>query len=196
MKPVAIYARVSTNKQETENQLIELRRYVEARGWPVFKEYVDDAVSTRKEMAKRPQLVEMMKAAHARKIGAVIVWRFDRFARSMRELITALDSFREMDVAFISQHEGIDTTTAQGRMVFGMIAAIAEFERELIKERIHLGLNGARARGQLLGRPRAPVNLDELRAFRSSNSLRKCAAKFGIGKDTVKNLLQVTVVPN
>src|SRR6185295_12079296 len=129
IKKVALYARVSTNQQDTQNQLIELRRYAKARGWEAA-EFVDNGLSGALSEDKRPALKAAMDTARKRQVDAMIVWDFSRFARSMRQLVEALDLFRAWDVSFISLREGIDTSTANGRLVFGIFASLAEFERE------------------------------------------------------------------
>jgi len=159
-KSVALYARVSTVGQDTENQLIELRRYVQARGWNAV-EFVDRGISGAKGEDKRPALKSLMDAARKKQVDAVLCWDFSRFARSMRHLVEALDLFRAWGIAFISLREGIDTTTANGRLMFGIFASLAEFERELIRERVLLGLAKARTIGKRLGRPRVPVDTEK-----------------------------------
>lgn len=185
---VAIYARVSTRDQEPLNQLLELRRYAEARGWSVAGEFVDHGVSGAKD--HRPSLTRLMDAARRRKIDIVLVARFDRFARSVRHLVTALEEFRTLGVAFIATGDAIDTTTPTGRMTFHIIAAMAEFERSLIQERIHAGLRRARAQGKRLGRPPKPVDTERVRDLRQQGlSLRAIARETGFNKDAVRRTL-------
>jgi DNA invertase Pin-like site-specific DNA recombinase len=129
----AIYARVSTANggQSPEMQLIELREYCARRGWEIAGEYVDAGISGAKE--RRPQLDALLAVCRKRRVDAVVVYRYDRFARSLRQLVNALEEFRALGIEFISLHEGVDTSTANGRLVFGIFASIAEFERELIR---------------------------------------------------------------
>ncbi len=189
IKQVAIYARVSTNQQEVQNQLLELRRYAAARGWKNV-EFVDNGLSGALSEDQRPALKAMMDSARTRKIDAVIVWDFSRFARSMRRLVEAMDLFRSWNISFISLREGIDTSTANGRLVFGIFASLAEFERELIRERVGLGLKRARAQGKQLGRPRAAVDPTEAHRLRQDGrSLREIASRLAVGKTTVERLL-------
>jgi DNA invertase Pin-like site-specific DNA recombinase len=150
----ALYARVSTlNKgQDTEMQLRELREYVSRRGWDIAGEYVDVGVSGSKE--KRPQLDKLMADAKRRYRDVVVVWKFDRFARSVSHLLRALELFQSLGIEFISLTEGIDTSTPVGRMVFTILGSVAELERSLIVERVKAGLRNARAKGKRLGRPR------------------------------------------
>ncbi len=135
----AIYARVSThNRQNPEMQLAELREYCARRGWEIVGEYVDAGVSGARE--RRPELDRMLAVCKRRQVDAVVVYRYDRFARSLRQLVNALCEFDELGIQFISLHEGVDTSTANGRLVFGIFASIAEFERELIRERVRSGI--------------------------------------------------------
>jgi DNA invertase Pin-like site-specific DNA recombinase len=148
----AIYARVSTtNGQDCGMQTRELREFAKRRGWIVAAEYVDKGISGAKE--RRPQLDLLMADAKRRKFDSVVVYRYDRFARSLRHLVNVLEEFRSLGIDFISLHEGVDTSTPNGRLVFGIFASIAEFERELIRGRVLSGLAAAKARGVQLGRP-------------------------------------------
>jgi DNA invertase Pin-like site-specific DNA recombinase len=188
-KTVGIYVRVSTSRQDVEVQLLELRRYCSARGWEAL-EYVDDGFSGSLNEDQRPALKNLMADARRRKIAAVVVWDYSRFARSLRQLVDALDSFRGWGVSFISLREGIDTETANGRLIFGIFASLAEFERELTRERILLGLKRARARGRVPGPKRNPVDLQRLaQEAAGGRSLRQLAVVFGVSKDTVRALL-------
>ena len=188
-RTVGIYARVSTDRQDIQTQLIELRRYCQARGWTT-KEYFDEGLSGSLEEAKRPALKSIMTDARQRKISAVVVWDFSRFARSLRQLVDALDRFHTWGVSFISLREGIDTETANGRLMFGIFASLAEFERELIRERIMLGLKKSRAQGKTPGPRRNTVDLNQLKQEASKgHSLRKLATSFNVSKDTVRSLL-------
>ena len=139
---VALYARVSTKEQDPETQLEELRRYCQARTLDVQGEYVDLAVSGRKE--GRPALDRMMAAARAKKLDAVIVAAFDRFGRSLVHLVGALAEFQHLGIGFISLREQLDLTSPTGRVMFAVIGAMAEFEREIIRERVEAGLRAAR----------------------------------------------------
>jgi DNA invertase Pin-like site-specific DNA recombinase len=148
----AIYARVSTTKsQDVGMQLRELREYCKRRGWAVAGAYVDEGFSGAKD--RRPELDQLMSEAHRRKFDAVVVWKFDRFARSVSHLLRALETFNALGVAFVSLSESIDTSTPAGKMVFTVLGAVAELERSLIGERVRAGLRNARAKGIRLGRP-------------------------------------------
>lgn len=146
-KRVALYARVSTlnHGQDPEVQLHELRAYCERRGFEIICEYVDKGVSGSRE--RRPALDKLLTDCRRRLVDAVVVYRYDRFARSLRQLANALEEFRSLGIDFVSIHEGVDTSTPNGRLIFGIFASIAEFERELIRDRVRSGLAVAKAKG-------------------------------------------------
>ena len=165
MKRAALYARVSTqNGQNPEMQLAELRSYCERRGLEIAGEYVDNGVSGAKE--RRPHLDRLLADCRRRMVDAVVVYRYDRFARSLRQLVNALEEFRALGIDFISLHEGVDTSTPNGRLVFGIFGSIAEFERELIRDRVKSGLAHAKAKGKRLGRPRRVVDSSKITRLR------------------------------
>ena len=183
---VAVYARVSTigNGQSPEMQLRELREHCERRGWQISCEYVDEGISGSKE--KRPRLDSLMADAHRRKFDAVIVWRFDRFARSVSHLLRALETFNALGIAFVSLSENVDTTTPTGKMIFTVLGAVAELERSLIVERVKAGLRNARAKGKRLGRPRTVVDASRIAALRARGlGWKKIAGELGIGVGTL-----------
>ena len=152
MRRAAIYARVSTvdGRQDPETQLRQLREYAERRGFLIAHEYVDHASGSRND---REQYRAMLEAARRRQFDVLLVWRYDRFARSMRELVNALAEFEGLGIDFISYNEGADTTTPQGKLLFGIMASLAEFERSLIAERVKAGMQRAKAQGKHTGRP-------------------------------------------
>lgn len=151
-KTIALYGRVSTTTgQDPAMQLRELREYCKLRGWKIQDEYVDRGVSGGKD--SRPELDRLMVAAHRRRFDGVVVWKFDRFARSTSHLLRALETFRSLGIEFASLSESIDTTTPAGKMVFTVLGAVAELERSLIGERVRAGLRNAKAKGKRLGRP-------------------------------------------
>lgn len=152
-KRVALYARVSTldKGQDPELQLTELRAFCTSRGWTIAAEYVDRGVSGSKE--SRPELDKMIAAARRRDIDVIAVWKLDRFARSLKHLVTAVADFEALGVEFVSLRDTIDLTTPAGRLMFQVIGAMAEFERSLIRERVIAGVDRARAKGKRLGRP-------------------------------------------
>src|SRR5678815_672210 len=141
----AIYARVSTLDQEPENQLVEVRRYVQARGWTAV-EYVDRGVSGAKD--RRPALDQLVTDARRRRFDVVVCWRLDRLGRNLKHLITLLEELQALGVAFVSLNEGIDATTPAGRLQMHILGAIAEFERERIRERVLAGPQRGRRDGK------------------------------------------------
>src|SRR5438128_4954912 len=153
----AIYARVSTFDQEPENQLQELRRYVEARGWTAA-EYVDRGVTGAKD--RRPALDRLLTDARRRRFDVVVCWRLDRLGRNLKHLITLLEDLQALGVAFVSLAEGIDATTPADRLQMQILGAIAEFESGRLRERVLAGLQRARLQGKQLGRPRALVPVE------------------------------------
>ena len=180
----AIYTRVSTADQNVGMQLDELRAYCERRGLEVADEYVDSAVSGAKE--SRPALNRLLADARRRKFDAVLVYRYDRFARSLRQLVNALGEFDALGIHFISLHEGVDTSTPSGRLVFGIFASIAEFERSLITERVKSGQAAARRRGKRFGRPKVDLDTKTLSALRSRGlSYASIAKATGLSVGTV-----------
>jgi DNA invertase Pin-like site-specific DNA recombinase len=187
---VALYARVSTTYgQNPEMQLAELREYAGRRGWEVAGEYVDEGVSGARE--RRPALDRLWVDCHRRQVDAVVVYRYDRFARSLRQLVNALEEFRAIGIEFISLHEGVDTSTPNGRLVFGIFASIAEFERELIRSRVRSGLAAAKSKGKKLGRPRAAVDAKQIASLRASGASWKVISReLGIGVGTACRALQ------
>jgi DNA invertase Pin-like site-specific DNA recombinase len=187
---VAIYARVSTanNGQDPTMQTRELREYAERRGWQVSGEYVDVGISGSKE--KRPELDRLMGDAHRRRFDAVVVWKFDRFARSVSHLLRALETFRALGIEFVSFSEQLDTSTPAGKMVFTVLGAVAELERSLIVERVKAGLRNAKAKGKRLGRPRKFVDARRIAALRSQGLSRATICReTGLSKGTVQRAL-------
>ncbi len=182
----AIYARVSTanNGQDPRVQTRELGEFCERRGWTVLPEYVDVGISGTKE--KRPALDRLMADAHRRKFDVVVVWRFDRFARSVSHLLRALETFQSLGIEFVSLSEQMDTSTPTGKMVFTVLGAVAELERSLIVERVKAGLRNARAKGKRLGRPKKPVDPLRIARLRQTGlSWAAIAKQLGVGVATV-----------
>src|ERR1700720_226767 len=149
----AVYSRVSTigHGQDPAMQTRELTEYCQRRGWEVFDLYVDNGVSGKKD--SRPALNRLMADAHARRFDVVVVWRFDRFSRSVSHLCRTLETFHALRIDFVSMMEQIDTTPPAGTFVFHVLAAVAQSERETTVERVRAGLRNARAKGKRLGRP-------------------------------------------
>jgi DNA invertase Pin-like site-specific DNA recombinase len=177
----AVYARVSTDQQRVENQLLELRRYVQARGWTAV-EYIDEGQSGAKD--RRPALDRLCADVRRHKVNVVVSWRLDRLGRHLRHLVLLLDEWQSRGVSFVTLGEGIDTTTAAGRLVAGVLGSIAEFERARIQERIYAGLARARAQGKRLGRRQSPAarRLDTCAEL----SHTKAAEQLGVSVATIK----------
>lgn len=182
----AVYARVSTlnSGQDPTMQTRELREYCQRRGWEVFDCYVDKGVSGKKD--SRPQLNRMMEDAHARRFDVVVCWRFDRFSRSVSHLCRALETFYALGIQFVSLTEQVDTSTPTGKLVFTILGAVSEAERNLIAERVRAGLRNARAKGKKLGRPKADVDVTQIESLRASgHSWRTIARMLGLSVGTV-----------
>jgi DNA invertase Pin-like site-specific DNA recombinase len=182
----AIYARVSTlnESQDPSMQTRELEEYCHRRGWQIHDTYVDKGVSGKKD--SRPQLNRMMQDAHERRFSVVVVWRFDRFARSVSHLLRALETFNSLGIQFVSLSEQIDTSTPIGKMIFTVLGSVAELERNLIIERVRAGLRHARAKGKRLGRPKKYVEAAQIVSLRDAgNSWRTIAKKMGVSVGTV-----------
>jgi DNA invertase Pin-like site-specific DNA recombinase len=186
MKRVAVYARVSTNSgQNPEMQLQEVRQYCTRREMTIVREYVDKGISGSKE--RRPALDQLLMDCQRRAVDCVVVYRYDRFARSLRQLVNALEEFRSLGIDFISLHEGVDTSTPNGRLVFGIFASIAEFERELIRDRVRSGLALAKSQGKRLGRPRVVVERLAIASLRKEgHSWAAICKQLGISKGTAQ----------
>ena len=187
---VGLYARVSTSGhgQDVGLQLDELRSVAAQRGWQVAGEFIDEGVSG--STRERPGLDRLMAAAKTGKVDVVVVWRFDRFARSVSHLLEALETFRALKVEFVSLRVGIDTGTATGRMVFTMIGAIAGFERELIRERVRAGVARAKSAGKHCGRPRRDLDLRAAVALLGQgHGLRQVASMLGLPRSTLRRRL-------
>ncbi len=189
MKRVAIYARVSTSEQSTESQLLDLRHYTKERGWHLYQEYCDNGVSGTKD--SRPALNKLMNSAKKRKFDTVLVWRFDRFARSTKHLVLALEEFKSLGIQFVSYQENVDTGSPLGNAIFTIIGAMAQLERDIIAERVKAGLRRAKSRGKQLGRRQVPVEIEKIRQLRSRGlSLRAIARQAGISHTKVAQILK------
>ena len=187
-KVAALYARVSTLDQNCEVQLDDLRRYASKR-FARCHEYTDAGVSGTQR--HRPQLDALVRDARKRLFDVVLVWKFDRFARSLKHLIESLDEFSALGIDFISLTEGIDTTTPTGQLLFHIVGAVAQFERDLIAERVRAGMAHARAMGKRIGRPRAAVDAEAVARLRAEGrSLRGIAQVLRIPVSRVRRALQ------
>jgi DNA invertase Pin-like site-specific DNA recombinase len=191
----ALYVRVSTGEQNTQAQEKALKDYVQRRGWIMHKIYRDKGISG--EKASRPGLDEMLNDCRRRQVDVVVVWKFDRFARSLKNLIAGLELCRALSIDFVSVTEAIDTSVPVGEMLFQMIGAVAQFEKSLIGERVKSGLANARANGKVLGRP--PLRklrreeIADLRRQRKQReaSFRDLAQTFGISVWTAHRFCSV-----
>jgi len=190
MNKIAIYARVSTsNGQNPETQILALQKYAQARELEIVQTYVDAGYSGAK--ASRPELTRLMMDARRRKFNIVLVTRLDRLARSLKQLVMTLDELRELGISFVSLQEAFDTSTSTGILLFQVVGAIAEFERSLIKERIALGLERARAEGKKLGRPKVKTNADQLLSLcQAGLSSRQIAKQLDLSPSTVLRRLR------
>ena len=186
-KAAALYARVSTLEQNCGLQLDELRRYASQRFGRVL-EFVDVGVSGTER--RRPQLDVLMQGARKRQFDAVVVWKFDRFGRSLKHLLDSLEEFQALGIDFVSLTEGVDTTAPTGQLLFGIFGAVAQFERDLLVERVRAGIAHARSLGKQIGRPRVPVDAGPIIRLRSENlSLREIARKLDIPVSRVRRAL-------
>ena len=187
---VALYTRVSTNDQSVDMQLSELKRYCKERGLDIYKEYSDEGVSGTKD--RRPALDELMDDARKKKFDAAVCWRFDRFARSTKHLLTALEEFHHLGIDFISYQENIDTSSPLGKAMFTIVSAIAELERSIIVERVKAGIRRAKDNGKRLGRPkRLNLNIQELQKMRDQGlSYKKIGERVKACPATIYQTLQ------
>jgi len=194
---VGIYARVSTpdgKGQSPEMQLRELREHCERRGWKMVGEYVDRMTGSKDS---RPELDRLMADAHKRRFDVVIVWKFDRFARSVSHLLRALETFKALGIEFVSFSEQLDTSTPAGKLVFTVLGAVAELERSLIIERVRAGMRNAKAKGKCIGRPaQTYLDQDARRSIweahkRGGVSLRQLAIQFSTSLGTVQRSVRM-----
>lgn len=194
-KVVGLYVRVSTDggRQDTTLQKNELRMLAERRGWTVFKIYEDHASGAQ---VNRPGFTEMLRDCRQGRLDLIATWSIDRLARSMPQLVGTLEIFRELEIDFVSlRQEGMDTTTSSGRLLFHVIASVAEFERELIRERVVAGMNEARRRGRRIGRPKkkefSAAEIKQIGTARRKGaaSIRALAHQFGATEYAVNQAL-------
>lgn len=192
------YARVATDEQKVDLQLDELRAFAARRGWTIVGEFVDVGISGTKD--RRPHLDEMMAKVRRGGVDVVLVWKFSRFARSVRHLVTCLDELRTLDVDFVSMTEQTDTTTAAGKLLFQVIAAVDEFFVDVLRENTRAGMAAARRRGKRIGRPRAErrhsdqkgsrLDLDAARTLiASGTSIPASARQVGASEATLRRAL-------
>ncbi len=185
--PVALYARVSTNQQDPDVQLRELRALAAARGWTISKEYVDAGISGSSTSTSRPELSLLLADAHRGCFAGILVWRLDRLGRSLRHLVTVVEDLLARGIEVISATEPhMDSTTPTGRLLRNIFASVAEYEREMIRERVVAGLRKAKASGKHIGRPRVVLNRLRVERLRNEGlSWREIARCVDIPKSTV-----------
>ena len=188
---VALYARVSTDGQTTENQLQELRKVADRNGWQIIQEFVDHGISGAKGRDQRPAFDEMCKGVIRKEFDLIMAWSVDRLGRSLQHLVTFLDELHSKKVDLFLHRQGIDTTTPAGKMMFQMLGVFAEFERAMIKERINAGLARARAQGKTLGRPKVSLKVEnKIKKLRATGKgIRKIASELSVGVSTVKRIV-------
>jgi DNA invertase Pin-like site-specific DNA recombinase len=191
---VGLYGRVSTTDkgQDPELQLKDLRTYSKARGWKVFGEYVDKGESGAKD--RRPELDRLMEDARKRRIDGILVWKLDRFGRSLKSLVTTLEELRALGIQFVSYTENLDFSTPAGRAMANLIGVFAEFERDLIRERVRAGIQNAKSKGIRVGR-RPLIDEKLLRTVRDRRdkgiSIRGISKELGLSKSLVHKSLQI-----
>ena len=191
MKRVAIYSRVSTDDQTTENQERELRAVAKRQGWQVVKVYTDHGVSGAKGRDQRPAFNKMFEDAARREFDMVAAWSVDRLGRSLQDLVGFLSELHALKIDLFLHQQGIDTTTPAGKAMFQMMGVFAEFERTMIRDRIKAGIARVRAAGKPLGRPRIPAKKEKaIRAVLKAGGkgIRKIASEAGVGVATVQRI--------
>ena len=187
MKHVAIYVRVSTQDQSNENQVHELTQYVELRGLGAFSVYEDKASGTK---TNRPAFQRMMSDVRAGRVSTVVVWKLDRFSRSLKDLLTTLEELKSFGAGFIAVQDNLDLTTASGVLMMHMISAFSQFEASLIKERTLAGLANAKRKGVKFGRPKLVVDGDTIARMSATMSMRAIASAKGISLASVCRIMK------
>jgi DNA invertase Pin-like site-specific DNA recombinase len=184
----ALYVRVSTLDQHPETQLYDLRQMAAQRGFEIVKEYTDKISGAK---ARRPALDQLLADARKRRFDVVVVWAFDRMARSVRHFLEVLDELTQLNIEFVSHRENIDTGGALGRAMIVIVGAIAELERNLIIERVKAGMRRARLEGTILGRKPLDVDRTAIVSDRRSMSLTEVSRKHGVSRGTVVRLVKL-----
>lgn len=191
-RKVAIYARVSTDGQTTDNQLLELKKVLSKSGWELVDTYIDEGISGSKGRDKRPELDRMLKDAVRRKFDVVMSWSVDRLGRSLQDLLHLLSELHSINIDLYLHQQGIDTTTPAGKAMFQMLGVFAEFERSMIQERVKAGLERAKSQGKRLGRP--PVPSSKIRAIKKKHkeglSIRKIAKEVNVGHGVIQRVIK------
>jgi DNA invertase Pin-like site-specific DNA recombinase len=191
-KRAAIYVRVSTDKQSVENQVTALRHIAERRGWEIVEQYSDAGISGAKGRDKRAGLDRLLNDAQRREFDVVMAWAIDRLGRSLIDLLGTFQTLHACGVDVYLDQQSIDTTTPAGKLMFQVCGAFAEFERNMIQQRIHAGLKRAVAQGKTLGRPKVDAALEKrIQAqLRGGKGIRKIARELGVGTGTVQRVRQ------
>ena len=195
-KRCGIYARVSTTAkgQDPRVQLLDLRNYAKSRNWSVIGEFVDVGISGTKD--SRPELNRLMELARKRKLDSILVWRFDRFARSTSHLLRSLEEFKQLGIDFCSYQENLDTSTPLGQAMFTIVSAVAQLERDILIERVQAGLRKARSLGKRLGRPHSAVDTKKLLELKAKGvPVRSIGKMLGISSATVSRASKVLQKP-
>lgn len=190
MKRVGIYLRVSTQDQSTQIQADEIRQYCAARGWTDVRSYEDKATGTN---TNRPMLKQLLSDARSRRLDLIVVWKLDRFARSLKDLILMLQELSELGVEFVSIRDNLDFSTSAGRLMLHIIGAFAEFEAGIIRERVRAGISAARAKGRKFGRPCRIDRQAAQELRRQGLSLNQIAERLGTTKSGVSKVLRKPV---
>lgn len=192
IRKAAIYARVSTDGQTTDNQLLELKKVLLKTGWELVDTYIDEGISGSKGRDKRPELDRMLKDAVQRKFDVVMSWSVDRLGRSLQDLLHLLSELHSMNIDLYLHQQGIDTTSPAGKAMFQMLGVFAEFERSMIQERVKAGLERARSQGKRLGRP--PVAPSKIMAIKKKHkqglSIRKIAKEVNVGHGVIQRVIK------
>jgi DNA invertase Pin-like site-specific DNA recombinase len=194
MKRIAIYLRVSTSKQDTANQLRELKAVARRSGWEIVRTYEDAGISGAKGRDGRPGLDAMLKGVNAREFDMVATWSVDRLGRSLTDLLSILQCLRDKGVDLFLHQQGLDTSTTAGRAMFQMLGVFAEFERGIIRERVNAGLARARANGVKLGRRRVKPSVEaQILALRDrGHGILRIGRQLGIGTSVVQRVFRET----
>ena len=191
-KRVAIYSRVSTDGQTTDNQTRELQAVAERHGWEVVAEFTDHGVSGAKGREQRPQFDALIKGTVRREFDVIMAWSVDRLGRSLQDLVGFLGEIHAKGVDLYLHQQGVDTTTPAGKALFQMLGVFAEFERSMIQERVKAGLSRAKAQGKTLGRPRTSQEVERriLAARIEGLGIQRIAKREGVGVSVVQRVLK------
>lgn len=192
-KRAALYLRVSTDNQTVDNQRLALEQVVKQRGWSIVETYADHGISGAKSRDQRPGFNQLCRDATRGHFDVVMAWSVDRLGRSLQDLVAFLNELRDLRVDLFLHKQGMDTTTSGGRMLFQMCGVFAEFEREMIRERVLAGLERARRNGKRLGRPKLPTRVTkriEKALAKGDLGMLKIATKLGVGLGSVQRVKQ------